>query len=520
MAAAAPGGRAGASREQVAQAIRAAARDELALLSLAGFMRAAWTLVEPHRPLVWNWHYDVLCDELERVARGETRELVVCLPPGVGKSIVVQAMFLAWDWLHHPERRTLTLSASQKPVTKYAIAMRSLVQSAWYQRLAATAAERAGREPWSIRDDQNQKLNYENTATGSRGTGPFGGRVIGDRVDGLIVDDPNDARDVVEGTPSQIAERMEETVTVYDEVLASRVDSVTGWRIVIMQRLHEGDLAGALLKRGVRSVVLPMEFEADLPNRHQSDPRTKPGELLFEKRFDRAFCARVKSTPNGARVWNAQYQQRPSPVTGSLFKRLWLTREDRRYRGDPLLFARSIQEQAISIDCTFRDTKTADFVVMQAWGRDGVRKYLFDQVRGRMDFPATMAAAKAFCSKWPRARLKLVEAKANGDALIRMLAKEMPGLVGYEPRASKYARAQVSSLAFEAGEIWLPEPEWAPWISDYIEEHIAFPGGLNDDQVDGTSQMVIRWESVDADGPDALTRTRQGFGFMGNRASS
>lgn len=496
-------------RAAVALALRRAARDEAAILSLRDFARAAWPIVEPYRPLIWNWHYDVLCDELEAVARGKTRHLVICVPPGTGKSILVQGLFLAWDWLHTPQRRTLTLSANQKPITKYAIAMRSLVQSDWYRGLARLAAERDRRPWWTIRPDQNQKLNYETTATGSRMTGPYGGLVTGDRVDGLIVDDPNDAREVSRGSPTQQAEKMGETVVLYDDVLASRPDPMVGWRVVIMQRLHDADLAGELLKRkGVQRVVLPMAFDPeDVEYRHPRDPRSQAGELLFPKRFSQEYCDGVRNTPGGARVWASQYQQRPAPVSGSLFLREWLTREDRRYSGDPVKFARGLGEIAISVDCAFRDAATSDYVVMQVWGRDGQKKYLLDQKRDRMDFPATLSAAKDLVHKWPKARLKLVEARANGDALIRMLGREMPGLVGYEPLASKYARAQVSALAFEAGEIWLPEHAHAPWIGDFVEEHVSFPGGIHDDQVDCTSQMMIRWEGLEAG--NALERTKR-----------
>lgn len=508
----------GVSRDQLRAALREEARREAAILSLQDFMRAAWCHVEPLRPLKWNWHYSLLCDELEAVSRGESDHLVICEPPGTGKSITVQAFFLAWDLLHNPQRRTLTLSSNPKPITKYAVAMRSLIQSDWYRDLIRRVHEREGLPLWTLRADQNQKINYETTATGARMCGSIGGKVTGDRVDGLLIDDPNDARDVTVGSPTQWAERMAETVALYDDVLASRIDPEVGWRICIMQRLHEDDLAGVLLKRGIRHVVLPMEYLPGDPYTHPRDPRTKAGELLFPARFSRDWCDETKgTTPSSLRMYETQYQQKPTPASGALFKRHYFSRPDRRYTGDPVRFARSLDELAITIDCAFREKPDADYTVMQVWGRSGVRKYLLDQVRGQMDFPEMVDAARALAVKWPAARLKLVEARALGDALIKTLSQKLPGVIGWDPLASKYARAQASALAYESGEIWLPEYEYAPWLSGYIEEHVAFPKGGNDDQVDATSMLIIRWDGPEE--PNALERTKKQFAGLGKSRS-
>jgi hypothetical protein len=57
----------------------------------------------------------------------------------------------------------------------------------------------------------------------------------------------------------------------------------------------------------------------------------------------------------------------------------------------------------------------------------GADRYLLDQVRERMGFPATLVAVKAMTKKWPEATLKLVEDKANGPAVIQALPGLWPG---------------------------------------------------------------------------------------------
>jgi predicted phage terminase large subunit-like protein len=174
-----------------------------------------------------------------------------------------------------------------------------------------------------------------------------------------------------------------------------------------------------------------------------------------------------------------------------MFSRDWFIRDGVTYQTPP--DERMLQEQAISVDCAFKGGASSDYVVMQCWGRQGARYWLLDQVRARLDYPQTRAALQAFAAKHPRASLKLVEDKANGSALIADLRAHVPGLVPYDPKASKEARASIAASCFEAGNVLLPSPRLAPWIGDYIEELCAFPSGTHDDQVDATSQILIRW---------------------------
>jgi hypothetical protein len=52
------------------------------------------------------------------------------------------------------------------------------------------------------------------------------------------------------------------------------------------------------------------------------------------------------------------------------------------------------------------------------------------------------------------------------------------------------------SPQIEAGNVFLPDPHYNPnvanWVHDYVEEWKTFPYGSNDDQVDTTTQALIR----------------------------
>ncbi len=473
--------------------------ERLSLDSLAAFVRLTWPVLEPGTELKWNWHLDVICDALQRQIAGdpEYRRLLIMIPPGFMKSLLVSVFAPAWEWLRNPNRRKLFLSNDDKLVTRDSRRTRELITSEVYARLK----KRAG-VTWELAFDQNQKTNFENTARGFRQCLSIGGAVTGKRADDVVIDDPIDAKAVVLGSTAQRAKRLAEVQRVIDQVLPSRVNDQASARwTLIMQRLHVSDPAGhAIAEGGWHVVCLPMTGAPDSALRHHEDRRAE-GELLHPAKVSAEACARLQRKL-GARQWSAQYEQAPTVEDGGIFHRKWM----RHYTPHPRRLLCSAQ--AITVDCTFRDTAQSDWVVLQVWGRlspdtartIGARYVLLDQIHARLDLPGTIAALLALRASWPQVRLVLVEGKANGDGLIQILRHRVPGLIPYDPKLSKEARARVAALAYEAGEVALPSPEHAPWIGGFIEEHVAFPGGAHDDQVDAASQLLMRWTEEDGSG--------------------
>ena len=139
-------------------------------------------------------------------------------------------------------------------------------------------------------------------------------------------------------------------------------------------------------------------------------------------------------------------------------------------------------------DTAFKGTFKADFVVGQVQAAAGADRYILDQVRDRMDMPATVLAVRRLSARWPQALLKLVEDKANGPAVIQSLRHEIGGFVEVNPEGGKVSRAAAASPQLESGNWYLPHPLLAPWVEIFIAECAAFPAGAHDDQVDAWSQ--------------------------------
>jgi len=446
---------------------------ELAARGLREFVRQAWPVVEPATEFVSGWHLDAICEHLEAVTRGQIHRLLISVPPRHMKSLAVSVFWPCWEWITHPERRWLFCSYAAGLAIRDSVKCRRMVESPWYRRRWL--------DRFVLTSDQNEKSRFENDKAGYRIAIGVGGAATGEGGDRVVVDDPHNVREA----ESEIVRQS--VLDWWDQVMSTRLnDPKRGAMVIVMQRVHENDLAGHVLQQGgYEELKLPAEYEGSqqVTSIGWRDPRTEPGELLWPERFGQEEVEALKRTM-GSYAAAGQLQQRPAPAAGGILKRHWW----KFYREAP----RPCSEVIQSWDCAFKDTRTSDFVVGQVWGRHGADKYLLDQVRGRMDCPATIQAVKRLSEKWPQAQAKLVEDKANGPAVIATLKHEIVGLIAVNPEGGKEVRAHAVSPQIEAGNVYLPDPTIAPWIGGFIDECAAFPNGAYDDQVDAMSQALVR----------------------------
>lgn len=498
-------------------------------VSLAEFVRGAWHVVEPGRELVWNWHIDAICEHLEGVSRGDIRQLIVNVPPRHMKSLLVSVFWPAWEWHYMPWTRWLYASFAEKLSKRDAVKTRRLIGSPWYRR-------RWG-HVYSLTSDQNEKLRYENSMTGYRIATSVGGSSTGEGGDRVVVDD------ALKAGHAHSAARREYVNEWWDEEMSNRVnDPQRSARVMIAQRLHEGDLTGHVLAHSLPGewdhVWIPNEYMptkpvmvgiavGDTPADSDAsgqparrppprpapatsigweDPRTEAGELLWPERMTPEVVAETKRTL-GSYGYAGQYQQVPSPDEGGIFKRTWWrfwqpsghdlgpvamklpdgTHEDVEVVAIPL----HLDFVGQSWDMTFKGHTETDWVVGQAWGLHGANHYLLHQVRGHWEFRECLPRVKKLRKDYPDGPV-WVEDKANGPAIMSALRDEVPGMVGVEPDGDKVARAWAQQPLVEAGNVLLPHPRLAPWVWDFIEEWAVFPNADNDDQVDAGSQALNR----------------------------
>jgi len=468
---------------------------------LAAFTELAWPILEPATPFIPNWHLDVLAEFLEAVWQCEINDLLINMPPRHMKSIEVAVMFPAFVWTQEPSLRWLYSSYAQSLSIRDSVKMRRLIESPWYR-------ERWG-HVFSLTSDQNQKLKFENDKSGYRMATSVGGSNTGEGGDIIVVDDPHN----VEERESDVMR--EGAIDWWSNVMSTRINNPKKRRrIVVMQRVHEHDLAGHLLEQGGwHHLNLPAEYEGGkcivtgCVFHWDKDPRTVDGEPLWKDRYGKEEIQQLKKDLKeyGAA---AQLQQRPAPAEGGILKRHWWKywcypgQEDtlppvRMKLADgtfleikPIPLPYAFDRQAQSWDMTFKDLTTNDYVVGQQWGKKGPDAFLLDQVRGQMDFTMTLNAVRAFNKTWPLPSEKVVEDTANGPAIVSVLKRELPGLRAEGVQGEKQARAAAYSHLPSAGNCYLPHPAIAPWVNGFIDECATFPNASHDDQVDTWSQAM------------------------------
>lgn len=484
-------------------------------LSLAEFTAAAWHVVEPATALQWNWHLDALCAHVQAVLEGPERwgewaqNLLINIPPGTMKSLVVSVFAPAWVWLWRPAWRAVFTSANPRVSLRDSVRCRDLIESQWYTETFKPA--------WKMAEDQNAKGNFKNSKGGTRLALSVGSKVTGDRVHAIFVDDPLDAADA----PSKAAR---DSVTFWwDQALANRLaDLKCDVRVIIMQRLHEEDLSGHLLAQGGWAHLnLPMEFEPEASRTtflKWKDPRKSEGELLFPQRFTKEVLEAERKRL-GSSGYAGQMQQRPVPVAGNKFRREWWRfwapagGNGARPRGASAAPAKVLNPATAkfdeiigSWDCSFKATDGADFVVGLVIGRIGADRFVLARKRGRIGFGDTVKAVVQQRKDWPRCYEILIEDKANGSAIIETLKSEITGIVPVNPMGGKEARAAALEPEVESGNWYLPDG--AEWLDEWLDEFASFPLGRNDDQVDACSQAAIRLKA-----PSGLTYTRALLGL-------
>ena len=403
--------------------------------------------------------------------------LIITMPPQEGNSTRGSRDLPIWALLRNPDLRIVSASYAQGLANRNGRAVRNAILA--HPELGLRiAADNGAASEWTIAGHQGGVLSV------GRGAG-----VTGRPSDLLIVDDP--LKDRAEADSEVIRDTCWDWWT---DALSARL-APGAPVLVILTRWHEDDLAGRLLTqdRGYPWKVLNIPAQCE---DEATDPLGRQvGEFMQSARGRTLEQWENRKATAGARTWAALYQGRPTAAEGGLIKRDWLARrysyplwEDR----DGHNWLIGFDDVLISADLTFKGTEHSDYVAIGVWARRGADVYLLDQVRARLDFMSALRAFEQLVRLWPQATLKLVEDKANGPALMSMLGRRIPGIVPYEPRGSKQARANAWAPFAEAGNVWLPSLELAPWVDEYVEELAAFPNGAHDDQVDQTSMALDR----------------------------
>lgn len=465
------------------------------------FVKTFWDVIIKEDP-IYNWHIPYLCKELQDLSISivnrapKPYDLIINIPPGTTKSTIVTIMWPVWLWTQDPSLRIITNSYSGGLSIEHATKSKDIILSDKFRTLFPNIV---------IRKDKSGKQNYENTETGYRYATSTGATITGFHAHIIINDDPVNPKQA-ESEPLRVQ------ANEHTKTLSSRkVNKANTPVVTIMQRLHEEDVTGYMLKKkgeNIRHICLPAEDCDDV----------KPSELrqnyidglLDPNRLSRKVLDEAK-TDLGSRGYAGQFGQKPSAAGGNIIKESWfrtISYSDfraLRYR-EPIHFF---------LDTAYDEKKKKtdndpSGIIAACKIKNNIyithAKKVWKSFPDLLRFLPEYMYANDYDSSYSTLR---VEPKANGKSVVQQLEDSTDLNVTYTPTPTDAKDVRLHAIApkVECGRVYLVEGEWN---EEFVDEVCGFPTKVHDEYVDLLGYAVNYFTEDDTEMPedaDAL------FGF-------
>ncbi len=420
-------------------------------------------------------HLKILDDAIvEEVARPNGR-LILIGPPRHGKSRLASVYTPTWFLGNNPHGSAILATYSGNFAAGFGGKARDVMRELGPSVFGTGPIGRDAASWWDLAQEG-----------GTMWSAGVGGPIEGKGGGLLVVDDPYETEE--EANSPVYREKK------WDWMLSTLMNRAEPGATVIlmMHRWHEDDMVGRfeeLMKTPGADRWRIVRLPALAEDQPAPDDWREPGEALWPWRYPRERLLGIKATIGGYR-FDSIWQGTPAPPEGGLVNPAWWNYWTELPEMD---------EWIQSWDLKFSDKVTPSFVVGGLWGRKGPDKYLVDLRRGHWGFMATLDTMRAFMKKHPMTDEVLVEEKANGAAVIATLRQEISGVIPWDPKGSKPSRARAVVPQIESGNVYLPDPRipGKEWVEDYLREWRFFPHGAHSDQVDMTSQALLRLKQTE-----------------------
>ena len=436
------------------------------------FADKAFQALNPGEKLARNWHLEAIIHHLELCRRGDSKRLIITVPPRSLKSHTASVCFPAFLLGHNPSSKIICASYAQSLAEDFSNKCRIILEEEWYKATFPST---------SLSSLKNSASEFATTKHGFRYATSVGGTLTGRGGDYLILDDLHKPDEV----GSDI--RRESVINWFENTLQSRLNNMNEGRIIlVLQRTHEHDIAGHLMEKGGWThlslpAIAPHDMEVQIKDNETH--AFMEGDLLHEERFSRQTLDRIKRDV-GSFIFSAQYQQEPVPAQGNIIPvrafRSFETRPNKR-EGDLIVQ---------SWDIASGQKEHNDYSVGMTWLFRFDQYYLLDVIRKKMDFFTLCIEVNKQATE-AKSDLVIIEKAGVGIALIDTLRRRSRlNIIESIPTQDKVTRMMPGTADIEAGKVALPKD--ALWRADFEKECAAFPNSKHDDQVDALS-MFLNW---------------------------
>ncbi len=456
------------------------------------FYKAAFCQLHPGLQYDENWHAEYICNILQgetlRVVAKQKRDkdIIINVPPRSSKSMIISVIWPVWSWTIEASLKFLTCSYSDALASNQSRLSKDLINTKWFQRLYGSRIK--------LRGDLQGASHYGNTSTGFRYAFGLDGTVTGMGGDFIICDDiqnPKKANSEVE---------RENAIRQYNETISNRLNQLEiGGRIILMQRLHERDITGFLMdpKHGRPEdhihISIPAKFDAEIVKPLDLEKYYQNG-LFWPSRFSEQVLNTEKK--KGSLYFSGQFQQRPVPPEGNLFKRRWFDIIQ------PELIQRDshISPMMFFIDTAYKEKKVVvqsstenDPNGLLACFRKDNYVFVVNFTEKWAEFPDLIKFIEEYVRihGYGEGSAIYIEPKASGVSIAQQLRSvtqlNVIEIEGEFIRDDKLQRASAVSPICEGRRVKLVDGDY---LDKYMSQLTSFPKAQHDEAVDCTVYML------------------------------
>ena len=422
-------------------------------------------------------HHKIIARAFDRIASGDLKRLIICMPPRHTKSEFGSIHFPAYFLGKHPDKKLIMASNTAELAVGFGRKVRNLINGDLYGELFDT------------------RISGDNKAAGRWGTsggGEYfaigvGGTMTGRGADCMIIDDPHSEAQGALGILHP--EIFDGTYEWYSSGPRQRLQPGAAI-VLIATRWHSNDLIGRVIESSIKAPKSQqwevIELPAILPS----------GRPLWPAFWPLAELEALRDELPGFK-WNAQYQQKPGGSDVAILKRDWWQKWT---DPDPpeCDFVLSAFDTAFTKEKRSNHSACAVFGVFtkpgaDKWGNEGdvPNLILLDCWKERLDFPELKAKLiEHYHTRRPD--VFLIENRATGGPLIQEFREIGLVVSEFTPARgmSKIVRANAVSDILASGRVWAPDTGWA---EDMIGQCELFPFGAEDDLVDALTMALLRF---------------------------
>lgn len=419
-------------------------------------------------------HHRILANMLMSIAEGRRDRVCVNIPPRHGKSQLVSIYFPAWFIGKYPNKKVLMVSHTADLAVDFGRKVRNIIDTNDYKKIFPTV---------TLAQDSKSAGRWNTNVGGEYYACGVGSALAGRGADLLLVDDPHNEQDIINGN-FEVFDKAYEWFTY-----GARTRLMPGGRVAIIQtRWHLNDLTGRVISDMTKNPGSDQYEVVEFPALFESKDGSQ--RALWPEFYDVEALLRTKASMPLFQ-WNAQYQQNPTAEEASLVKREWWN----VWTGETPPQCEYI---IMSLDAAAESHNRADFTALTTWGvwfneeADCHNIILLNSIKKRLEFPELKRLALEEYKFWEPDSF-IVEKKSNGAALYQEMRRMGLPVQEYTPHrgsGDKLARLNAVTDIVSSKLCWVPQTRWA---EEVVEEIAGFPFMPNDDLVDSTVMALMRF---------------------------